>query len=1176
MPLYFQRPENALKRANEFIDVGKKQRALDALYDVIKSRKHRTWQKIHEPIMSKYLELCVELKKSHLAKEGLFQYRNICQQVNIKSLEDVVRGYLKLADEKTEAAREESQQAVVDIDDLDQVQTPENLLLSAVSSEDTQDRTDRVVLTPWVKFLWESYRQCLELLRNNSRVERLYHDIAQQAFRFCLNYNRKTEFRKLCDNLRAHLGHIHKHQNQQTSINLNNPDSQGMHLETRLVQLDSAIQMELWQEAYKAIEDIHGLMTLSKKAPNPRLMANYYQKLALVFWKSSNYLFHAAALFRLFYLSREQKKNITSEEILKMASRVVLATLAISMPPNRTEIDRLVETDENVIDKNHRLLSTLLGLPNPPSRALLIKDLVRFGIIQSAPIQLQDLYRWLETEFHPLKLCSRVQQSFDFLNKWEEFPELRQYIPSIQDITVVRLVKEISQVYQTIKFTRLLELAPFVQPFTLEYLIVEVSRRNDLQVRIDHRKECFHFGSELNVSQREEIIEGPHLQSMPSEQMRNQLVYIHSVLNKAVNYIQPDKMKLERKELCKEIVKAYTLTSSKDHMRILNRQQIIEERKEMLENLNYQKEAEERKLLEDKQQKLREAEKERMARETEERTKQRLLREQTELKRKVVMEKIEQLKKTEIGSRIFEGMDEEELEKLDPDDLLNKQVEQLDRERKELQSKLRKQERKVDHLERAKRIEEIPLLQKEYEEYQIKDREFWEQHEKERIKAIKEERALAVQYRDRLMRLKDDRDKFLERLKKARASVYQEKMAEFKKILDEERKKRLAERKQKRKEERRAEWLKEQEEKKQREIDEQLKREREEALAKLEEIEAKKRAKEREIDERLRREEAAIAAALERKREDEKSLSRGKDLEKPAPQKSFPNWRERELEKKQSWGPREDKHEKEKDADKDDESWDWRKRNDESRKLDDRDRMDEWKRRDKDSWRRDDIRPTSYQRAPFDGERDWRSVRSDDRDRRDPDRSDWRSGPDKFSSRNKDGERDSRRYGDRDRIEANLGSKDRISSIKDRDRQDTTDNRSDYTEKDRDRYGKRPDNSLDRRGRFGKDDTDGRDYNKGDDDRRDRYGDDRGDRPFRSERSSGGRFRDLGDRRGDDRNDWRSRRDDIPDSGTSWRDRDSRTLKDEDRSDKKGPREDGFKRDRASNLDDDGFVRVRR
>lgn len=67
------------------------------------------------------------------------------------------------------------------------------------------------------------------------------------AFKFCLQYTRKAEFRKLCDNLRMHLGQIQRHHNQSTAINLNNPESQSMHLETRLVQLDSAISMELWQ-----------------------------------------------------------------------------------------------------------------------------------------------------------------------------------------------------------------------------------------------------------------------------------------------------------------------------------------------------------------------------------------------------------------------------------------------------------------------------------------------------------------------------------------------------------------------------------------------------------------------------------------------------------------------------------------------------------------------------------------------------------------------------------------------------------------------------------------------------------------------------------------------------------------------------------------------------------------
>ena len=117
----------------EFIEVGKKEPALDALYDVIKSKKHRTWQnKIHEPILFKYLELCVDLRRSHIAKEGLYQYKLICQQVNIVSLEDVIRYFLKLAEDRAETARKESRDQVPIVEDLDQIQTPERYSLFAV------------------------------------------------------------------------------------------------------------------------------------------------------------------------------------------------------------------------------------------------------------------------------------------------------------------------------------------------------------------------------------------------------------------------------------------------------------------------------------------------------------------------------------------------------------------------------------------------------------------------------------------------------------------------------------------------------------------------------------------------------------------------------------------------------------------------------------------------------------------------------------------------------------------------------------------------------------------------------------------------------------------------------------------------------------------------------------
>lgn len=75
-----------------------------------------------------------------------------------------------MAESKTEEAQKTSIEKVEEIDDLDQGDVPETLLLSVVSGAAARDRMDRTVLAPWLRFLWDSYRNCLELLRNNAQV----------------------------------------------------------------------------------------------------------------------------------------------------------------------------------------------------------------------------------------------------------------------------------------------------------------------------------------------------------------------------------------------------------------------------------------------------------------------------------------------------------------------------------------------------------------------------------------------------------------------------------------------------------------------------------------------------------------------------------------------------------------------------------------------------------------------------------------------------------------------------------------------------------------------------------------------------------------------------------------------------------------------------------------------
>ena len=72
----------------------------------------------------------------------------------------------------------------------------------------------------------------------------LYGDL--QAFRFCVKYQRKTEFRKLCEILRKHLDQLKLHSSSNT-ISLNNVETHAKNMETWLAQLDNAITLELWQ-----------------------------------------------------------------------------------------------------------------------------------------------------------------------------------------------------------------------------------------------------------------------------------------------------------------------------------------------------------------------------------------------------------------------------------------------------------------------------------------------------------------------------------------------------------------------------------------------------------------------------------------------------------------------------------------------------------------------------------------------------------------------------------------------------------------------------------------------------------------------------------------------------------------------------------------------------------------
>jgi len=173
----FSKPETVLKQAEGLVSVGQTHAALQSLTEMFLSKRFRSTSLASlEPIMLRFVELCVEMRKGRVAKEGLMQYKNIAQNSSVASIEVVVNRFIQLSDAKVQEAQEKADRvvALTDVDDLEAMETPESILLGAVSGDQNKDRTDRALVTPWLKFLWESYRTALETLKNNARLEVIY------------------------------------------------------------------------------------------------------------------------------------------------------------------------------------------------------------------------------------------------------------------------------------------------------------------------------------------------------------------------------------------------------------------------------------------------------------------------------------------------------------------------------------------------------------------------------------------------------------------------------------------------------------------------------------------------------------------------------------------------------------------------------------------------------------------------------------------------------------------------------------------------------------------------------------------------------------------------------------------------------------------------------------------
>ncbi|GMH18914.1 hypothetical protein Nepgr_020755 [Nepenthes gracilis] len=847
----FAKPENALKRAEELINVGQKQDALQALHDLITSKRYRAWQKTLERIMLKYVELCVDMRRGRFAKDGLIQYRIVCQQVNVNSLEEVIKHFIHLSTERAEMARNQAQalEEALDVEDLEADKRPEDLMLSYVSGEKEKDRSDRELVTPWFKFLWETYRTVLEILRNNSKLESLYAMTAHRAFQFCKQYKRTTEFRRLCEIIRNHLANLNKYRDQRDRPDLSAPESLQLYLDTRFEQLKIATELQLWQEAFRSIEDIHGLMCLVKKTPKASLLVVYYTKLTEIFWISGSHLYHAYAWLKLFSLQKSFNKNLSQKDLQMIASSALLAALLVA-PYNHICGMSHLEL-ENEKERNLRMANLINFNLEPKvenkevlTRSDLLFEVVSKGIMSCVIPEVKDLYHLLEHEFLPLDLAAKAQPLLTKISKFggklasaSAVPEvhLSQYLPALEKLATLRLLQQVSHVYQTMTIESLSRMIPFFDFSVVEKISVDAVKHNFITMKVDYMKGAVLFGS-LDVE---------------SDDLRDHLTLLAESLNKARAMIYPPVKKASK---IAEILPVLGDVVDKEHKKLLARKTIIEKRKEEQERqlLEMEREEESKRL---KMQKItEEAEQKRLASEYEQRKNQRILKEieDRELEEaQALLLEAEKRSKKKGKKPIIEG------EKVTKQTLMELALSEQLRERQEMEKKMQKLSKQMDYLERARREEAAPLIETVYQQRLVEEKIRHECEQQLEVELSKQRHDSDVQEKNRLARMLDNKRIFQERVLGCRHAEYDRLRHEREEQIDQILQARRQEREAKRKiifflrsEEERLSKQQEEEEARKREEVERRRKEEAERRAKLDEIAEIQRQRERELEEK--------------------------------------------------------------------------------------------------------------------------------------------------------------------------------------------------------------------------------------------------------------------------------------------------------------------------------------
>ncbi|GME83656.1 unnamed protein product [Ambrosiozyma monospora] len=147
----------------------------------------------------------------------------------------------------------------------------------------------------------------------------------------------------------------------------------------------------------------------------------------------------------------------------------------------------------------------------------------------------------------------------------------------------------------------------------------------------------------------------------------------------------------------------------------------------------------------------------------------------------------------EINSKGIIKVDMKDIKNLSIDDVMKQQLEKLEKDKSELETKLTYVAKKFDHLERAQRKYELTLLEKDAATAKDREIEAYNAMKEKIISHAKKEHDDAIKIRDRLQRIVPDYLQFVEKLKVTKHAEYEAARVEAEAKLAEAKKARVAE-----------------------------------------------------------------------------------------------------------------------------------------------------------------------------------------------------------------------------------------------------------------------------------------------------------------------------------------------------------------------------------------------